>query len=89
VNNYGRKHFFIRLPKDPSKFSFDFILSSFTFLGIIFRLLSSGNLKASIIGSLPVIASADNSQILLVSDLQRDRGYKKGKHKNVLLQGIS
>jgi len=50
----------VRLPKDPSKFSFGATSSTVTSLGIIFGLLTSGNPKASIIGSLLVIAVADN-----------------------------
>jgi hypothetical protein len=50
----------MRLPKDPSKFSFGATSSTVTSLGIIFGLLSSGNPQASIIGSLLVIAVADN-----------------------------
>ena len=50
----------MRLPKDPSKFSFGATSSTVTSLGIIFGLLTSGNPKASIIGSLLVIAVADN-----------------------------
>jgi hypothetical protein len=51
---------FLKLPKDPSKFSFGATSSTVTSLGIIFGLLTSGNPKASIIGSLLVIAVADN-----------------------------
>ena len=50
----------MKLPKDPSKFSFGATSSTVTSLGIIFGLLTSGNPKASIIGSLLVIAVADN-----------------------------
>ena len=50
----------MKLPKDPSKFSFGATSSTVTSLGIIFGLLSSGNPQASIIGSLLVIAVADN-----------------------------
>jgi vacuolar iron transporter family protein len=50
----------MRLPKDPSKFSFGATSSTVTSLGIVFGLLSSGNPQASIIGSLLVIAVADN-----------------------------
>jgi hypothetical protein len=50
----------MKLPKDPSKFSFGATSSTGTSLGIIFGLLSSGNPKASVIGSLLVIAVADN-----------------------------
>ena len=50
----------MKLPKDPSKFSFGATSSTVTSLGIIFGLLSSGNPKASVIGSLLVIAVADN-----------------------------
>jgi hypothetical protein len=50
----------MKLPKDPSKFSFGATSSTVTSLGIIFGLLSSGNPKAGVIGSLLVIAVADN-----------------------------
>ncbi len=50
----------MKLPKDPSKFSFGATSSTVTSLGIIFGLLTSGNPKASIIGSLLVVAIADN-----------------------------
>jgi hypothetical protein len=50
----------VKLPKDPSKFSFGATSSTVTSLGIIFGLLSSGNPQASVIGSLLVIAVADN-----------------------------
>jgi hypothetical protein len=51
---------FMKLPKDPSKFSFGATSSTVTSLGIIFGLLSSANPKAGVIGSLLVIAVADN-----------------------------
>ena len=50
----------MKLPKDPSKFSFGATSSTVTSLGIIFGLLTSGNPKASVIGALLVIAVADN-----------------------------
>jgi hypothetical protein len=50
----------MKLPQDPSKFSFGAASSTVTSLGIIFGFLSSGNPQASIIGSLLVIALADN-----------------------------
>jgi vacuolar iron transporter family protein len=50
----------VRLPKDPSKFSFGATSSTVTSLGIVFGLLTSGNPKASVIGALLVIAIADN-----------------------------
>ena len=50
----------MKLPKDPSKFSFGATSSTVTSLGIVFGLITSGNPKASIIGSLLVIAVADN-----------------------------
>ena len=50
----------MKLPDDPSKFSFGATSSTVTSLGIVFGLLTSGNPKASIIGSLLVIAVADN-----------------------------
>ena len=50
----------MKLPKDPSKFSFGATSSTVTSLGIIFGLLSSSNPKAGVIGSLLVIAVADN-----------------------------
>ncbi len=51
---------FLKLPKDPSKFSFGATSSTVTSLGIVFGLLTSGNPNASVIGSLLVIAVADN-----------------------------
>jgi len=50
----------MKLPKDPSKFSFGATSSTVTSLGIIFGLLTSANPKAGVIGSLLVIAVADN-----------------------------
>jgi len=50
----------MKLPKDPSKFSFGATSSTVTSLGVIFGLISTGNPKASIIGSLLVVAIADN-----------------------------
>ncbi len=50
----------MKLPKDPSKFSFGATSSTVTSLGIVFGLATSGNPKASIIGALLVIAIADN-----------------------------
>jgi hypothetical protein len=50
----------LKLPKDPSKFSFGATSSTVTSLGIIFGLATSGNPKASVIGALLVIAVADN-----------------------------
>jgi hypothetical protein len=50
----------MKLPQDPSKFSFGATSSTVTSLGIIFGLLSSGNPQAGVIGSLLVIAVADN-----------------------------
>jgi len=50
----------MKMPKDPSKFSFGATSSTVTSLGIIFGLLTSGNPKADVIGSLLVIAVADN-----------------------------
>lgn len=50
----------MRLPKDPSKFSFGATSSTVTSLGIIFGLLTSANPQASVIGALLVIAVADN-----------------------------
>ena len=50
----------MKLPKDPSKFSFGATSSTVTSLGIVFGLITSGNPQASIIGSLLVIAVADN-----------------------------
>ncbi len=50
----------MKMPKDPSKFSFGATSSTVTSLGIIFGLLTSGNPQASVIGSLLVIAVADN-----------------------------
>jgi VIT1/CCC1 family predicted Fe2+/Mn2+ transporter len=50
----------MKMPKDPSKFSFGATSSTVTSLGIIFGLLTSVNPKASVIGSLLVIAVADN-----------------------------
>ena len=50
----------MRMPKDPSKFSFGATSSTVTSLGIIFGLLTSANPKAGVIGALLVIAVADN-----------------------------
>jgi VIT1/CCC1 family predicted Fe2+/Mn2+ transporter len=50
----------MKLPKDSSKFSFGATSSTVTSLGIIFGLLTSSNPQASVIGSLLVIAVADN-----------------------------
>jgi VIT1/CCC1 family predicted Fe2+/Mn2+ transporter len=50
----------MKLPSDPSKFSFGATSSTVTSLGIIFGLLTSSNPKASVIGALLVIAVADN-----------------------------
>ena len=50
----------MKLPKDPSKFSFGATSSTVTSLGIIFGLITSGNPKAGVIGSLLVVAVADN-----------------------------
>ncbi len=50
----------MKLPKDPSKFSFGATSSTVTSLGIIFGLLTSTNPQASVIGALLVIAVADN-----------------------------
>src|ERR1035441_9541376 len=50
----------MKLPLDPSKFSFGATSSTVTSLGIIFGLLSSANPKAGVIGSLLVIAVVDN-----------------------------
>jgi vacuolar iron transporter family protein len=50
----------MKLPKDPSKFSFGATSSTVTSLGIVFGLMTSGNPQASVIGSLLVIAVADN-----------------------------
>jgi len=50
----------MRLPQDPSKFSFGATSSTVTSLGIVFGLLTSANPQAGVIGSLLVIAVADN-----------------------------
>ncbi len=50
----------MKMPKDPSKFSFGATSSTVTSLGIIFGLLTSVNPKAGVIGALLVIAVADN-----------------------------
>src|SRR5665648_933924 len=50
----------MKLPQDPRKFSFGATSSTVTSISIIFGLLSSGNPKAGVIGSLLVIAVADN-----------------------------
>ncbi len=50
----------MRIPKDPGKFTFGATSSTVTSLGLIFGLITSGNPKASVIGSLLVIAVADN-----------------------------
>ena len=51
---------FMKMPKDPSNFSFGATSSTVTSLGIIFGLLTSANPKAGVIGALLVIAVADN-----------------------------
>ena len=56
----GRPRVKLKLPTDPSKFSFGATSSTVTSLGIIFGLITSGNPKAGIIGSLLVVAVADN-----------------------------
>lgn len=50
----------MKVPKDPSKFSFGATSSTVTSLGVIFGFLTSGNPRANVIGSLLVIAVADN-----------------------------
>jgi vacuolar iron transporter family protein len=50
----------MKMPKDPSKFSFGATSSTVTSLGIVFGLLTSANPKAGVIGALLVIAVADN-----------------------------
>ncbi len=50
----------MRVPRDPGRFSFGATSSTVTSLGLVFGLLTSGNPKASVIGSLLVIAVADN-----------------------------
>ena len=50
----------MKLPKDPGQFSFGATSSTVTSLGIIFGLITSGNPRATVIGSLLVIAVADN-----------------------------
>ncbi len=50
----------MKLPKDPSRFTFGATSSTVTSLGIVFGLLTSGNPRASVIGALLVIAVADN-----------------------------
>jgi len=50
----------VKLLKDPSKFTFGATSSTVTSLGIIFGFLTSGNPQANVIGSLLVIAVADN-----------------------------
>ena len=72
------------LPKDPSKFSFGATSSTVTSLGIIFGLLSSGNPQASVIGSLLVIAVADNIADSLGIHIYREStSNTKRKHPNV------
>ena len=51
---------FLKLPTDLGKFSFGATSSTVTSLGIIFGLITSGNPRATVIGSLLVIAIADN-----------------------------
>ncbi len=50
----------MKLPKDPSRFTFGATSSTVTSLGIVFGLLTSGNPRAGVIGALLVIAVADN-----------------------------
>jgi hypothetical protein len=60
LNKIVGKDYPMKLPKDPSKFSFGATSSTVTSLGIIFGLLTSANPKAGVIGALLVIAVADN-----------------------------
>lgn len=79
-----RGELLMKLPKDPSKFSFGATSSTVTSLGIIFGLLTSGNPKASVIGSLLVIAVADNIADSLGIHIYREStATKKRKHENV------
>ena len=50
----------MRLPKDPSRFSFGATSATVTSLGLIIGLLEASNPRASIIGALLLIAVADN-----------------------------
>ncbi|HEY4699475.1 MAG TPA: hypothetical protein VIH27_03785 [Nitrososphaerales archaeon] len=74
----------MKLPKDPSKFSFGATSSTVTSLGIIFGLISTGNPKASIIGSLLVVAIADNIADSLGIHINRESTtYNTRKHENI------
>jgi hypothetical protein len=77
----------VKLPKDPSKFSFGATSSTVTSLGIIFGLLTSVNPKASIIGSLLVIAVADNIADSLGIHIYRES--TKTKKENTKMFTIS
>jgi VIT1/CCC1 family predicted Fe2+/Mn2+ transporter len=50
----------MKLPKDPSRFSFGATSATVTSLGLVIGLLESSNPRASIIGALLLIAVADN-----------------------------
>ncbi len=50
----------MKLPKDPSRFSFGATSATVTSLGLCIGLSGSGNPRASIIGALLLIAVADN-----------------------------
>lgn len=74
----------MKLPQDPNKFSFGATSSTITSLGIIFGLLTSGNPKASVIGSLLVVAVADNIADSLGIHIYREStATKKREHSNV------
>ncbi len=50
----------MKLPRDPSRFSFGSTSATITSLGLIIGLLEGSNPRASIIGALLLIAVADN-----------------------------
>jgi vacuolar iron transporter family protein len=77
----------LKLPTDPSKFSFGATSSTVTSLGIIFGLLTSGNPKASVIGALLVIAVADNIADSLGIHIYRES--TATKHENTRMFTIS
>ena len=67
----------MKLPKDPSKFSFGATSSTVTSLGIIFGLITSRNPQASVMGSLLVVAIADNIADSLGIHIYRESATKE------------
>ena len=67
----------MNLAMDPSKFGFGAASSTVTSRGIFFGLLSSANPKTGVIGSLLVIAVADNIADSLGIQIYRETSTKK------------